>query len=46
MAGLRARGVYGNVFNRQKDDLSGLSNISDVEAGTLWSMAFPVNTFS
>lgn len=46
MAGLRARGVYANVFNREKDDLSRLSNISDVEADVLWSMAFPVNPFS
>jgi hypothetical protein len=44
MSGLRARGIYGNVFNREKDDLSRLSNISDVEAGILWSMAFPANT--
>lgn len=46
MSGLRARGIYGNVFNREKDDLSRLSNISDVEAGILWSMAFPANTLS
>ncbi|MGQ4646635.1 TniQ family protein [Lyngbya aestuarii] len=44
MSGLRARGIYGNVFNREKDDLSRLSNISDVEADILWSMAFPANT--
>jgi hypothetical protein len=46
ISGLRARGIYANVFNREKDDLSRLSNISDVEAGILWSMAFPANTFS
>lgn len=46
MSGLRARGIYANVFNHEKDDLSGLSNISDVEAGILWSMAFPGITFN
>ena len=46
MASLRARGIYANVFNPHKDDLSGLSNICDVEADSLWSIAFPAITFS
>lgn len=46
MSGLRLRGIYANVFNQEKDDLSGLSNISDVEVGMLWSMAFPAVAFS
>jgi hypothetical protein len=46
MSGLRSRGIYANIFNQEKDDLSRLSNICDVETDILWSMAFPAITFS
>ncbi len=46
MSGLRSRGIYANVFNKDKDDLSGLSHICEVEESRLWSMAFPVINLS
>jgi hypothetical protein len=46
MSGLRSRGIYANVFNKEKDDLSGLSHICEVEESRLWSMAFPVVNLS
>lgn len=41
VSGLRARGIYANIFYQEKDDLSRLSNLCDVEKNTLWLMAFP-----
>lgn len=41
MSGLKTRRTYANVFNRDNDDLSLLSLISDVEENILWSMTFP-----
>ena len=46
MSGLRLRGIYANIFNHEKDDLSRLSNFCDVETDILWSMAFPAITSS
>lgn len=37
---LQSRIIHANVFNKEKDDLSLLSFISDVEESILWSMTF------
>lgn len=40
MSGLKIRSIYANVFYPAEDDLFQLSQISDTDVDTLWSMAF------
>ena len=40
MSSLKKRGIYANLFYRNKDDLQKLSLLSEIEEDVLWSMAW------